>query len=91
MAANLDPRDTARAYLYESARIKRLTTRLAEPLKPQHDVHRPDPHAQPERQNRDACLPRYEPVRRSKSVPILLWLLGVPLSLVVILWLVHVI
>jgi hypothetical protein len=47
--------------------------------------------AKPEHQSRRACLLRYKPIRRSSPVPILLWLLGVPLSVVVVLWLVHVI
>jgi hypothetical protein len=46
---------------------------------------------QPERQNPLTCLSRYNRSEGVKPMPILLWLLGVPLSVVVILWLVHVI
>ena len=51
----------------------------------------PERSVAPERQNAPACLSRYNRSEGVKPMPILLWLLGVPLSVVVVLWLVHVI
>lgn len=48
--------------------------------------------AQPERQDDLVCFFRYAQSKCGRNVmPIILWLLGVPLSVVVVLWMLHVI
>jgi hypothetical protein len=45
----------------------------------------------PERRNQSLCLSPSGHHHKVTAMPLLLWLLGVPLSLIVVLWLVHVI